>query len=514
MNTQLQAQENNQKNIVLIQPSMGISGEFSRHLPLSLLYVAAAFKELPVEVRIFDARVVSGNWRQQLLQVVDEHTILTGFTVMAGSPVEQSLEMTKLIKKHFKTKVVWGGALPTIGANSCLDEPTIDYSVSGSGMQSSQMLASLLLEQDFNNIERLKTIPGLGFRYNGETFFNEKYQGFEPVHYKDIPYHLISDYSVYGQIGTDHRIFPIYSAYGCPYACAFCVSPHLYRNFNKKWVPVDTNEIFEHILFLKNTYKAQTIYFYDDDSFVNLEHIKSLVKKIKEAHINVRLSFRGARVNEVLKMDDEFLKDLADTGTRMLHIGVESGCQRILDLFNKGITVKDIVEINRKLAKHPRLIAAYNWIVGTPTETTDEVKQTTKLLYKLIKENPGCFIFQPNVFRCIPGTDLAKVAVKQGYKTPQTLHDWIKEETEQECSAPWISKEMRELISMLQVTSYFVDDKASLLIETNSLKDRIIKFLSRMYRPLARFRFKSGCTSFLFESTAFNLAQKLLKHLR
>ncbi len=514
MNTPYQEQENAKPLVILIQPQMGLSGEFSRHPPLSLLFVASALKKLGMRTEILDTRVVEENWRDRLRSLLAQNPLWVGFTVMAGFPVEHSLEISRFIKENSAVAIVWGGALPTVDAASCLNDANVDFAVAGSGIESTRLLTLAFLHGQQHDCETLKKIPGLAYKQGGELFFNPRFHGFEHVSYTDLPYELISDYSVYGQIGSSERIFPIYSAYGCPYRCAFCISPALYREFAPKWVPVAAAETVDHMEFLQREHGATTIYFYDDDSFVNLEHIRAVVTDMKRRGISLKLSFRGARVDEIKRMDDEFLDLLSETGTEMLHIGVESGCQRVLDLFQKGIKVADIIEINRKLARHKKLIAAYNWIIGTPSETLDEIKQTTRLLTQLIKENPRCFIFQPNIFRVVPGAVLGEKAKEMGYLAPASLDDWIKAEIEQNISAPWLSAEICQLIKMLQVVAYFVDEKATLLLRTGSFKDRLIRFASKLYQPLARFRFKSGFSRLLIEAECFFLAQKLLKRFR
>lgn len=511
MNTLSQNQTEPEHFVVLIQPRMGLSGEFSRHLPLSLLYVASVLVKMNIRVEIVDTRVADTDWRKMLEDYLRQRPLWIGFTVMAGFPVEHSLEISRFIKSLADVPIVWGGAMPTVDPISCVAEKVIDYAIAGSGIEATEKLTRALIDKTIDNEELLAAIPGLACRINDKNLVNKRFHGFEHVKYTELPYHLIKDYSVYGQIGSNEKIFPIYSAYGCPYKCAFCISPALYRDFGRKWEPVAAVETVDHIEFLYKEHGATTIYFYDDDSFVNIEHVRAIVSEMKAREIHLKLSFRGARIDEIKRMDDDFLDLLSETGTEMLHIGVEAGSQRILDLFNKGITVDDIIEVNRKLARHKKLIAAYNWIVGSPGETYEEIRQTTKLLLQLIKENPRCFIFQPNIFRVVPGSVLGERAAEMGYTAPRNLEEWIKAEIEQDVSAPWLSDDVKGLIRMLQVTAYFVDDKAGLLLNTGSFKDRIIKLASAMYRPLARFRFKSGFSRFLVEADLFFLAQKLMK---
>jgi len=511
MNTLSPNQTDPEHFVVLIQPRMGLSGEFSRHLPLSLLYVASVLVKMNIRVEILDTRVVENDWRKALEGYLKQKPLWLGFTVMAGFPVEHSLEISRFVKSQADVPIIWGGAMPTVDPLSCISENVIDYAIAGSGIEATEKLTRALIDKKIDDEELLASIPGLACRINSKNLVNKRFHGFEHVKFTDLPYYLIKDYSVYGQIGSKEKIFPIYSAYGCPYKCAFCISPALYRDFARKWLPVAAAETVDHIEFLCKEHGASTIYFYDDDSFVNIEHIRSIVNELKERQIHVKLSFRGARIDEIKRMDDEFLDLLSETGTEMLHIGVEAGSQRILDLFNKGITVEDIIEVNRKLARHKKLIAAYNWIVGSPGETFEEIRQTTKLLIQLIRENPRCFVFQPNIFRVVPGSVLGDKAAEMGYTAPRNLDEWIMAEIEQDVSAPWLSDKVKGLIRMLQVTAYFVDDKAGLLLNTGSFKDWLIKFASALYRPLARFRFKSGFSRCLIEADLFFLAQNLMK---
>ena len=516
MSTNLQYQPKDNDFVLLVQPQMGLSGEFARHLPLSLLYVAAPLRKIGINVIIFDRRVISHkSWKKEFLELINKKPLWIGFTVMAGYPIVQALEMSKFVKENsLNIPIVWGGALPTIDPQSCMTSKYVDFTASGSGILETELLTKAIINKQTQTKEILENIPGLGYRLKERVFYNKPYKGFEPINYKDLPYDIIKDYSVYGQIGSKEIIFPIYSAYGCPYQCSFCVSPMLYKTFNPKWQPISPIEVVEHIEYLKNNFGATTIYFYDDDSFVNIEHIRSVVLELKRRQIKIKLSFRGARVNEIMKMDDAFLDLLSETGTEMLHVGIESGSQRILNLYKKGITLENIYEINRKLARHPKLIAAYNWIVGAPSETLDEIKQSARLMTRLIKENPKCFVFQPNIFRVIPGSVLGEKAREYGYREPSNLDEWIKSELEQEVFSPWFSEEMKQYIKMLQVTSYFIDNKAQLLLKTKSLKDFVIKIISKIYQPIARFRLKSSWSTILIEARVFFLAQKLMKKLR
>ena len=175
-------------------------------------------------------------------------------------------------------------------------------------------------------------VLGVYFKKGDELIKQPYEKGFEEIEFEDIPYHLISDYKVYGQLEQDRIIFSMYSIHGCPYKCSFCSSPAQYSGFAKNVDKNRSKKIVDHIQFVHEQYGANYIYFIDDDSFVNLDHVESIIDEIKARQIPVKLGFRGARINEIKKMSDGSFQSSADAGTDIMHIGAESGSNRILKL--------------------------------------------------------------------------------------------------------------------------------------------------------------------------------------
>jgi radical SAM superfamily enzyme YgiQ (UPF0313 family) len=294
-------------------------------------------------------------------------------------------------------------------------------------------------------------------------------------------------------------MFSMYSVMGCPYACAFCSSPAYYKEFKKKWVTVPLTQIVDHIEFLIDNYNAEYIYFIDDDSFVNLSHVEGIIDEINRRGLKVRLGFRGARINEIMKMSDEFINKLALAGTDILHVGAESGSDNMLRLFNKNFKVADIIESNIKLARHPEIKTAYNFILGIPSETIDDLNATRRLIMRLVKDNPNCIIFAPNTYRPLPNTELFKLASKWGYKYPATMREWINVEVEGEFNPSWIGKKEKKLSKLLIIGSYFIDKKVRRIITGKTLFYKLIILLDTLYGPIIRFRYKHGIYHGLFE---------------
>jgi hypothetical protein len=210
-------------------------------------------------------------------------------------------------------------------------------------------------------------------------------------------------------------------------------------------------------------------------------------------------------------MDDSYLIKLAKAGTNILHIGTESGSQRMLELMGKNISVEDILQVNRKLAGHPEITAAYNWMVGFPGETIEDLHATRNLIIQLIRENPAALIFPPNKFRPLPGTELYETAIRFGYQAPVTVEGWINVEVEGDFRFPWYTDEFAAMINMMQVTSYFLDDKLSRLATGRSLRHFLVRLIGRLYKPFAKFRYRHGLTAFLIEFRLYTLMVKIFR---
>ena len=497
-------------SILLVNPKMGFSGVFVQHIPLGIIYTATESYNAGYDIEALDLRIYGNDDKQTLKnKLINKQYDFVGFTVWSGSPIEEAVELGKIVRKHNpNAKILWGGPHATFHPINILEQDwDVDYVISGYGSK----VLKLFLDAD-RNLNSKHFIPGLSFiDENGKLISNKYAPGFEDIDFNDIPYDLINNYDPYGQFENGERIFSLYSVHGCPYKCSFCSSPAQYSSFKKKAQRLDHELVVDHIEYLVNKYKATYIYFIDDDSFISLKHVEAIIDEINIRKLKVKLGFRGARINEIKRMSHAFLEKLVASGTDIMHVGVESGSDKILELIRKDCTVDDIIECVLKLSKVKNLKVFCNFIVGLPGETLDELKKTASLMLKLTQIHKNAIIGAPNKFRPLPGTELFDlVQSKWNYKGPETSKEWSEIEVEGDYSLPWLSKKQEKFIKMMLVTSYFIDDKINKFETGNSAFYKLIKILSPMYRPFAKFRLKYGITIFLFE---YNLYRMFINHL-
>ena len=78
----------------------------------------------------------------------------------------------------------------------------------------------------------------------------------------------------------------------------------------------------------------------------------------------------------------------------LIHLPVQSGSNKILEAMNRKHTIKEYLEIVRKLIKvKPNIKFSSDFIIGYPGETYDDFKKTVELMTKIGFINSYSFIF-------------------------------------------------------------------------------------------------------------------------
>lgn len=498
---------------LLIYPTMGNLGNMVVDLPLSIIYAATDSVKAGYDVGLVDLRCEQEDWRIVLRPLLAKKPRLVGISVMTGIPLKNARDIALFIKADYPgIPVVWGGPHVTVLPET-IDEQYLDFLIRGYG----SVPLKLLLDELAADQPDFSRVPGLSWRDNGAVVHNDRPTTHESISFRDLPYHLLDITGPgYQRAYLGRRVFPMFTAIGCPYRCSFCVHPTIYRVIaGKKWLPYPEEEVLDHMQFLKERHGASHLCIIDDTSFPDIERMRRIFNGVIERKLDLILEFRGARINEIDRMDDDFLELMADAGGRMIMVGVESCSDRILKVMQKGITAEQIIRVNRKLARHPRITAHYNLIYGTPGETYDDLVATKNVVLKMIEDNKNAYFGFGGDWKPIPGSKMLDMAkAEYGFEEPRTMDEWIamdSSEFKDKIRHPWYSNRHNNLIKMLQVTSFVIDDK--LIKETKENKRlvfRIIRLLSSLYKPVAKFRLKHDLHQCFIEYDLWVLAMKLL----
>jgi len=491
-------------DILLIYPQLGSWDDVLRDIPLSLIYAATHSVKRGFKVQIVDLRLWGDNWRQAIAPVLQEGCSLVGLSVMTGNPINTSLRISRYIKDKYEVPIVWGGPHPTILPEQTLENPYIDFVIRDWGSKALCQLVEHLKGGPVGKEE----ILGLGYKENGQVRLSPPQTCFEMLDFRDLPYHLVDiSGENYNRLKSGDLLFPIYTSMGCPYQCNFCMAPAVYEKIkSKKWVAYDADYVLDHIQYLASRYQFNRLQVYDDESFVDLDRMYNLLTGYIKRGFNkkFKLDFRGVRINDLDRMDDDYFRLLVEAGVEFMAIGMESGSPRILKLMNKGITVDQIIRVNWRLARYPSLKPHYNFFCGIPGETIESLIETKELLLQLVKEHPTCYLGYGAHWKPIPGSVLAEVAVKDyGLKLPSSLEEWVAIDTFDSAPPvyPWYTPKMRNMIALLAVAGMVLDHKAKDMTgNLGPVLGRMVYYLVVLYRPLLRLRLRFNFTGLLLEA--------------
>ncbi len=393
------------------------------------LYKIATYCKDYYEVIVLDQRldVSLENEIEKLLSNYND-IICIGISVMTGEQIKHAIDISK--KFHKRTNIVWGGWHPTIFPAQTIKNDFIDYIIGGEGEEAFLDLLThldtgkskgLFLDKENNNIS-----------FNFITHLND----YEYIDFNKYP--ILSEYFV--ERDGFKRAFPLETSRGCSHRCYFCYN----SIFKKNYRFMTSGNIISIINYLQTNYHIDGIIFQEDNFFINIERVKEIIAYLGKLN---KIGWKAnSRINyfEKLVNDAEFMQSLINSNCRVLQFGIESGSQDIIKLINKNIDLSEVIHINKLLSEYPINIR-YNFIVGFPTETQENINETFNLINRLMSDNPNVEPPFLNIYNPYPGTPLFNLACECGFNAPKTLDEWA-EFNWNKVSFSWLSDDTVKLI--------------------------------------------------------------------
>ena len=460
-----------------------------KHPPLGLLYLGGSLRKANFPVKIF--HILPTEINKSALEIINQKPLFVGFSVMTGIPAYYAVQMSKLIKKlDPKIPIIWGGHHPTLTAKECLNEDYIDIVVRGEGEETIVELANALKEG-----KDLKSILGIGYKKNGKVIINPSRPRIKNLDNLIVDWSLanVSDYII---SSGNEKVIGFYSSRGCPYNCGFCSSA---KFFERTWRAHSSDYVVNSLKQLKEKYGINGVFFADDNFIIDRKRAFEIIKGLY--NIGIRTKTLDIRINH---LDEEILYLLRETKATGIFIGWESGCDRLLKLMNKGITRNEIIEKVKLLAKYPEISVWASGIVGFPTETKEERKQTIETGLEMFKIHPN-IVVSYQIYLPFPGTDLLPLAVKMGFKMPEKMEDWrnidIQGQTKNMPWLPWLNK--REQAKLWMTNRY-----SKIMLRKYYSVNWLIKFIGNFFTFLAEQRIKNQNFIFPIDLALYKFLKK------
>jgi radical SAM superfamily enzyme YgiQ (UPF0313 family) len=130
--------------------------------------------------------------------------------------------------------------------------------------------------------------------------------------------------------------------------------------------------------------------FYDDLFTLNRKRVATLCNLLRNAKLGVSFNC----IVRIGHIDEDLIRELKSAGCWMVHVGIESGDQAILDSHKEGLRLEDIErDINR-------LYNAGLWVkglfmIGFPGETEQSIRKTLQFAKRLPLKDINVTAFTP-----------------------------------------------------------------------------------------------------------------------
>jgi len=335
------------------------------HPPIALAYLASSLKQWnQAEVKLIDA-VIEGYNLEDVIKIVKEFKPKLIISPIGSYSFPWDFKILSKIKVAFDCLTLGFGELPTAFPEKFLTEyKNLDFCIRGEPEVSVSKLAHHL-EGNLN----IKEVPNLSYKISNRLFSNpvEIIEDLDSIPFpdrsllKNEEYHCIPFFS---ELFTD-----LVTSKGCPFNCKFCTTN---RFWGKKFRARSPENILEEVKESIEKFNIKAFFIPDETFTVDREWVKKIVDGFKNLDIKWALQTR------VDLVDKKILQEMADSGCIYVHYGAESGCQRILDYYQKGITVEQVKDAF-KWSRQSGIETTATFIIGSPEETYDSAKATIQL---------------------------------------------------------------------------------------------------------------------------------------
>lgn len=403
-------QQKKVQKIVLVQPNIkwidwNWKTSWDLH-PYALCLIGAVIRD-QYDVTVVDAYIGDQTPEQFKQIIADLKPDLVGLTMMTNEylgAVHQGAALVKEVDPSIITVI--GGVYATVSYQEIYKDINFDYVCIGEGEHVfPQLLTYLNGESPF---------PPAGFlgRLDGESTNPAKVIRAPFIQNLDaLPYPAwdLVDYSRYiqdaGKVTVDHPYtYPftrLMTSRGCPIGCSFCevefISGGPFRHRS-------VENVIQELKWLKKDYGIRSFMLDDDNFFINRKRVVAFCNALINEELGVEWK---AHAVAVFHMNDDVIELMAKSGCTSINLAIESGTERVLkDIIHKPVKLDRAREVCQKI-KETGMDLIANFIIGFPTETWAEIRQTFKFAEELPLDYAKFFIATP-----LEGTELHQMVME------------------------------------------------------------------------------------------------------
>ena len=301
--------------------------------------------------------------------IVEERPDIIGISIVLRQQLFSTMTFCAMIKESFPDiHVTIGGntvtrlrdVLPTTPKLFALFDSAVVYEGETAFLQ---LVDAIGTDRDFNEIPNVLWRDDSGIHTSPVTS-SENMADLPPPDFDGLP---LDRYFV------PEPVLPYLATRGCYWGrCEFCDHGEGYTaGYRTKKI----QEIIEEVRFLRDKYHTRYFHFTDESYPPAL--FRKLTRQLKEHQLGIAWTTH-IRFEKSL-LDDEVWQDAQDSGCKFLHMGYESGSERVLKLMDKATTTEVIQRSLELSSKH----GVWNHVMGFfgfPGERYEDAKFSMQFL--------------------------------------------------------------------------------------------------------------------------------------
>jgi len=406
-------------------------------ITLGAAYLGSYLKEHGINASFFYGRYDNDPGFGQILEFVQTTKPRSvGFTIY-GSNLPETTALSRAIKHTYpELPIIWGGPEIRYKPEQIIDRyrQYVDVCIAGEG---EKPLLRLMTHTTPWSDEFLASIPGVCFlgkkdgkiiqSIPGSTVLQDNAGHLDPQSALDtypspylkgiIPENYFRDKTVVG----------ILTSRGCPFKCIYCqfssLTDHKVHFHSVDRVLSEIEWIRNSVLQFHPEKEDVMIMIYDETLTLSRKRIELLCRRLIRKNFNppVKL-WIDTRADYV---DEALIALLKAAGAKKINFGLESAVPKILKKIGKVTANRNRKEndvkaekrfLNQiqtavKWGKAQELFTSVSMIVGLPTETMDDARQTLQFVRDLDVD-----LYYHNFLNVLEGTELEKNAKTLGYE--------------------------------------------------------------------------------------------------
>lgn len=388
--------------------------------PIGLLSLATSLRSSrpELDIEILDQILLRWDARKVARYAADRGVGLLGLSLMTKAR-GQAAEIARHVKRLSpETVVVVGGIHPTGSPEDALFDPAVDLALCGEAEKTFDVLIGRL--RDGGSVS---DIPGIVHRVRGETVVGpppERIEDLDELPLPDwsmldpTPYWRVNGVSMMGR----RRYLPLMTARGCPFGCIYC-----HTVLGRRYRPRSPDRVMTELHQMRRLYGVSEFEFLDDIFNLQADRATEILERIRRELPGVRLLFPNGLRSDMLP--PALVTAFRAAGTYYAALPVESGSPRIQRLIGKNLNLERAAEAIA-LCAEAGMFCNGCFMMGFPTETPDELRQTIDLALSLPLHQASFFRVTPYKGTALHESLPADLLQRLGDLPPEKVHHHIR----------------------------------------------------------------------------------------